>query len=151
MSEKRYVVRLSFEERTQLEALVKTGKVAARRRIHAQVLLKADQGEHGPAWTDARVAEAVSIHGNTVKSIRQRCVEEGLESALNRKKQKRPSRVRKLDGKGEARLIALACGPPPEGRSAWTLRLLADKAVELEICDEPISHTTIWRTLKKTS
>ncbi len=150
MSEKRYLVRLSADERSELQAFVKTGRVAAAKRNHAQVLLKADQGEFGPACSDAIIAEAVDLHTNTVKSIRQRFVEEGLNAALNRKRQKRPSRERKLDGKAEARLVALACGPPPEGRAAWTLRLLADQLVELEICDS-VSHTTIWRTLKKTS
>lgn len=150
MSEKRYVVRLTAEERSALESLVKTGKVPARKRIHADVLLKADQGEHGPSWTDERISEATSVVSNSVKHIRQRFVEDGLAAALDRKKQRSPSRPRKLDGRAEARIIALACGPPPEGRAKWTLRLLASKVVELGIC-EPVSHTTVWETLKKTS
>ena len=151
MSKKQYIVRLTIEERAELEALTRRGRAAARKRTRAHVLLKTDQGEHGSAWTDAHVADAFGIHANTVKSIRQRFVDEGLESALNRKKQKNPSRPRSLDGKAEAHLIALACGAPPEGRSAWTLRLLADRVVELEICEGPVSHSTIWRTLKKTN
>ena len=152
MSKKRYVVELTEEERSELKALVERGKVAAHKRRHAQVLLKADQGEHGPAWTDERTAEALDFHRNTVRGVRQRFVDEGLESALNRKKQKnRGSRPKKLDGAQEAHLIALACGPPPEGRARWTMRLLADKIVELGIVDERISHQTVWERLKKTN
>ncbi len=152
MSKKRYVVRLSAEERAELKGSIKRGKqVAARKRLHAQALLKADEGEFGPSWTDARIAEAYDIAPGTVKSVRQRLVEEGLDSALNRKKQKNPPRPRKLDGAAEARLIATVQGPPPEGRSRWTLRLLSDRIVELGICDEPVSHSAIGRVLKKTS
>ncbi len=97
-----------------------------------------------------RNVEAYDIHTRTVRSVRQRFVEEGLESALNRKKQQNPSRPRKLDGAAEARLIATVQGPPPEGRSRWTLRLLSDRVVELGICDEPVSHSAIGRALKKT-
>ena len=136
MSRKRYVVELTDEERSQLVGLVDRGKVAALKRRHAQVLLKVDEGEFRPAGTDQRVAEALDLHPNTVRGIRQRCVEEGLETALSRKKQKnRGSRPPKLDGAQEARMIALACGPPPEGRARWTVRLLADKIVELDIID----------------
>ena len=151
MSKKRYVVELSEIERSNLRAHVEKGKVAAHKRRHAQVLLKADEGEHGPCWTDERIGEALDIHSNTVKSVRKRLVEEGLDAALNRKKEKhRTFRARKLDGAQEARLIALACGPAPEGRTRWTMRLLADKVVELGIVDEPISHQAIWKRLKKT-
>ncbi len=148
MSEKRYVVRLTKRERTGLLALVKTGKVAARKRAHAQVLLKADQSRQGPAWADERIAEALEIHPNPVKGIRQRFVEQGLEAALKRKKH--PPRLRKLDGAQEDRLVAVACGPPPEGRARWSLRLLAERLVTLEIVDE-ISHETVRQTLGKTS
>lgn len=150
MSKKRWVVCLSSEERVNLEGLIKRGSVAARKRLHAQALLKADEGEWGPSWTDARIAEAYDMGVSTVKSIRRRLVEEGLASALNRKKQANPSRPRKLDGAAEARLIATVQGPPPEGRSRWTLRLLSDQIVELGICDEPVSHSAIGRALKKT-
>ena len=151
MSEKRYRVSLTAAERAELEVLIKRGKqVAARKRLHAQALLKADEGELGPSWTDARISEAYDIHTSTVKSLRQRLVAEGLESALNRKQQQHPSRPRKLDGAAEARLIATVQGPPPQGRSRWTLRLLSDRVVELGICDEPVSHSAIGRVLKKT-
>ena len=151
MSKKRYVVSLSPGERSELNGLIKRGRqVAARKRLHAQALLKADEGKRRPTWTDARIAEAYDISTSTVRSIRQRFVEEGLESALNRKKHKNPPRPRKLDGAAEARLIATVQGPPPEGRSRWTLRLLSDRIVELGICDEPVSHSAIGRVLKKT-
>lgn len=147
---KKYVVELAEVERAELSTLVDRGKVAAHKRRHAQILLKADQGEHGPAWTDERVAEAFEVHPNTVRGIRQRFVEEGLQAALNRKKQRnRKGPPPRLDGAQEARLIALACGPAPEGRARWTLRLLADKVVELGIVDKPIAHQTIWERLKK--
>jgi hypothetical protein len=151
MSKKLYVVELNEQERSELNALVRKGKVAAHKRRHAQVLLKVDEGEHGPGWTDERTAEAHEIHPNTVRGIRQRLVEEGLEAAINRKRQKKRGGPRpKLDGAGEARLIALACGPAPEGRARWTLRLLADKALELGIIDEPMTYQTVWERLKKT-
>ena len=151
MSEKRYIVKLSRSERAELADLIRRGKhkVDARKRVHARVLLKTDQGKHGPGWADARIAEALEIHANSVRAIRQRFVEQGLQAALDRKKQSRPSRERKLDGAKEARLIALACSDPPEGRAKWSLRLLADKAVELQIVDS-ISYETVRRTLKKT-
>ena len=151
MSKKRYVVELTDEERTSLTGIVNKGRVAALKRRHAQVLLKVDEGEHGPGWPDQQVAEALDLPPNTVRGIRQRCVEEGLESALARRKQRnRGSRPPKLDGAQEARMIALACGPPPEGRAGWTVRLLADKIVELGIVNEPISFQTVAQRLKKT-
>jgi hypothetical protein len=145
---KRYVVRLTAEERTSLEALVSKGKCNARKLVHAQILLKVDA--NGPKWVDERAAEAFSVHTNTIRSIRERFVMEGLESALNRKKQCRPSCQRKIDGAAEARLIAIACGEPPEGRARWTLRLLANRLVELQVF-ESISHETVRQTLLKTS
>ena len=151
MSEKRYRVTLTAAERCELEVMIKRGKqVAARKRLHAQALLKTDEGELGSSWTDSRIAEAYDLHTNTVKSLRRRFVEQGLEPALNRKKQQNPSRPRKLDGAAEARLIATVQGPPPPGRSRWTLRLLSDRIVELGISDEPVSHSAIGRVLKKT-
>ncbi len=151
MSEKRYRVYLTEPERAELDGLIKRGhQVAARKRLHAQALLKTDEGEWGSCWTDAQISEAYDIATSTVKSIRQRWVEEGLASALNRKQQQQPSRPRKLDGAAEARLIATVQGPPPEGRSRWTLRLLSDQIVELGISDEPVSHSAIGRVLKKT-
>jgi len=148
----RYVVRLDEAERKQLSDLVMKGKrrVAAKKRLHAQILLKADEGSAGPAWLDDRVAEAFDVHSNTVRNVRRRFVQEGLEAALSRKKQVSPSRQRLLDGEAEARLIAIACGAPPEGRIRWTLHLLADRLVELRIVDG-ISHETVRQTLKKTN
>lgn len=151
MPKKRYFVRLTAEERTTLEGIVYSEKrVAKQRRKRAQILLKVDQGDHGPAWTDAKAAEAFDVVQNTVAVLRRRLVEEGFERALNRKKQKNPSRPRKLDGAAEARLIATVQGPPPEGRAKWSLRLLSDKIIELGISDVPVSHETIGQVLKKT-
>jgi transposase len=143
---KKYIVRLSDEERSQLTELTRKGKAAAYKIRHAHILLKADAA--GPAWTDERIAESFSVSINTVQGVRQRLVEQGLEAALNRKKQVRPSRPPLLDGEEEARLIALRCSEPPAGHARWTLRLLADQAVALDIV-EAISHETVRQTLKK--
>ena len=150
MSVKRYVVELSDEERDELTALVKTEKrVAARKRTRAQVLLKVDQGEHGPGWTDEQVAEAFDVHLNTVRTIRRRLVERGLDGVLERKKQERPSRQPKLDDDAEQELLAIAQSKPPDGRKRWTLHLLADRLVQLKIVDS-ISHETVRKATKKT-
>jgi transposase len=145
---RKYVVRLESEEREVLELLVKKGKTQAYRIKHANVLLVVDAD--GPDWSDEEAADAFGCHVNTVANVRQRFVEQGLEAALERKKQKSPSRERILDGEKEARLIALACSAPPKGRSKWTLQLLADKLVALKVV-ESISDQTVRRTLKKTS
>jgi transposase len=145
---KKYIARLTPEEREDLSRLITKGKAAAYKIRHAHMLLKADAD--GPAWTDERIAESFSSNVNTVAAVRKRFVEEGLEAAVHRKKQVRPSRPLKLDGEKQARLIALRCGKPPEERGRWSLRLLADKAVELQIV-ESISHETVRRSLKKTS
>lgn len=145
---KKYIVRLSKEERQELEALVRKGRTPAYKIRHANILLTVDT--NGPAWTDQRAAEALGCHDNTVRNVRQRFVEQGLTAALERKQQREPSRQRVLDGEGEARLIALACSQPPEGRRRWTLQLLADKLVELSVA-ESISDQTVRRTLKKTN
>lgn len=147
---KKYKVTLTAEERNSLQGLIAAGKAAALKLTHARILLKADAAAGGPAWTDARIAEALEVDVTTVERLRQRFVEQGLDAALGRKKQERPSRPRTLDGKAEARLIALACSAPPQGRVRWTLRLLADKLVELEIVDT-VSTETVRRTLKKTN
>ena len=147
---KKYIIRLSEEERTQLAALVNKGKVAARKRLHAQVLLKADVSAAGAGWTDQQIVEALGVGERTVQALRQRCVEEGLEAALERKKQCRPSRQKVLDGAKEAQLVALCCGKVPAGQVRWTLRLLADELVRLEIVDS-VSHETVRQALKKTS
>jgi transposase len=146
---KKYKVTLTAEERQHLSELIAAGKAAARKLAHARVLLKADAADGGPAWPDARIAEAVEVGVATIERIRQRFVEQGLEAALGRKKQDRPSRPRKLDGRAEARLIALACSAPPEGRKEWTMQLLADRLVELRVVDA-VCDETVRRALKKT-
>jgi transposase len=128
--------------------LVRRGKRAALTMARARILLKADQGKDGEAQTDAQIAEALSVAAKTVFNVRRRWVEEGLEAALQRKKQDCPSRSRKLDGRAEAKLVATCCGPAPQGRARWTLRMLASKMVELEVVDS-ISPETVRGTLKK--
>lgn len=146
----KYVVRLEPAEREQLEVLVRRGKSAARKITRARILLQTDESEAGPAWTDARIAEALGVTVRTVENVRRRLVEKGLEAALKRKKQVGPSRLPKLDGEAEAKLVAVCCSPAPEGRQRWTLRLLANRLVELRIVDS-ISPETVRQTLKKTS
>jgi transposase len=150
MPHKKFLVTLTPEERQQLRKLVSAGKRSARTLTRARILLQADQAEGGPAWEDARIVEALGCGLRTAERIRQRFVEEGLDAALTHKPQERPSRERRLDGAAEARLIALACSQPPEGRARWTLKLLADKLVELEVV-ESVSDETVRRVLKKTS
>ncbi len=147
---KRYVVQLELEERTRLERMVSVGKRAAAMLTHARVLLQADQSAAGRGWTDARIAAGLGLATRTVENIRRRFVEQGLQAALGRKKQCRPSRERLLDGAQEAKLTALCCSKAPNGRRRWTLQLLADRLVELNIVDS-ISYETVRRTLKKTS
>ena len=144
----KYVVRLTAQERHELQTLAAKGKVAVYKVRHAQILLKADAD--GPAWSDRRIAEAFGVHYNTVANVRKRFVEGGLEAALGRKKQSRPSRQPKLDAEGEKKLIAVCKSPPPEGRGRWTLRLLGKRLVELEVVDS-ISPETVRQVLKKTS
>ena len=146
---KKYKVTLTVEECQQLQGLIAAGTAAAKKLTHARILLKADAAEGGPAWTDDRIAEALDVSTDTIGRVRQRFVEQGLEAALVRKKQDRPSRQRKLDGRAEARLIALACSAPPDGRKGWTMKLLADRLVELEVVDA-VSDETVRRALKKT-
>lgn len=146
---KRYLVTLTDEERQTLTAMIGRGKAAARKLMHARVLLKADQSEGRPRLDDGTIAREVQAGRATVERVRKHFVEEGLDASLAR----RPSRrqyLRKLDGDGEAHLVALACGQPPEGRSRWTLRLLADRMVALEHVAE-LSHETVRQVLKKTS
>jgi len=146
---KKYKVTLTAEERQLLHDLVTTGKAAAKKLAHARMLLKADAAPGGPAWLDQDIADAVEVSVATVERVRQRFVEQGLDAALNRKPRERPGREPKLDGRAEARLIAVACSAPPQGRKEWTMRLLADKLVELEVVDS-ISDETVRRALKKT-
>ena len=147
---KRYVVRLEASEREQLQRLVSVGKGAARKLTHARILMQADQSAAGPGWTDERIAEGLGVTTRTIEQVRQRCVEEGLGSALERKKRCRPAVERLLDGAKEARLIAVCGSKAPEGGRRWTLRLLADRLVELKIVDS-ICYETVRRALKKTS
>ena len=144
---KRYVVCLKGREREKLEELLGKGKARATEIRRANILLKADA--NGPGWADARIAEAVGCSMQAVGNVRRRFVERGMEGTVKRKQQDYPSRQPILDGKGEARLLALACGKAPEGRAHWTLRMLADRAVELRIA-EHLSYETVRRTLKKT-
>ncbi len=149
MPSKRYVVELTNQERKALKKLISTGKAAAYRQRHARILLLADENSpHGP-MTDEQIARAVSCGVATVERLRKRFVEEGLEASLTRRKSWRRYQ-RKLDGQREAHLIALACGDPPEGYQRWSLRLLADRMVELNYVDS-LSYQTVRRTLKKTS
>lgn len=144
---KTYLVALPPTERAELGALLASGSAPARTLLHARILLKADQGPDGPAWSDARIVEALETSVPTVERVRRRWVAGGLKEALHR----RPTgpRPRKLDGAGEARLVALACSAPPDGHAQWTLRLLADKLVELEVVPG-IAPNTVRTVLKKT-
>jgi len=146
---RKYVVTLTIEEREQLQALIRAGKASALKLARARVLLKADAAPGGPDWPDERIAEAVEVGLATVGRVRRRFVELGVAAALERRKQARPSRERTLDGRGEAKLIALACSTPPDGRTVWTMQLLADRLVELRVADA-VSDETVRRTLKKT-
>lgn len=149
MPKKKHHIRLSSKEREQLETILRKGKASAHRQCHARILLLADtQGPEG-GWSDAQIARAAQTSIPTVERVRRVCVEHGLERALERKDPDRPYE-RKLDGKGEAQLLALCCGAAPQGHARWTLRLLAARLVELEVVEE-ISHETVRRTLKKTS
>ena len=147
---KRYLVRLTDDERTQLKRLLAQKRLAAQKRKRAQMLLKADASEDGPGWIDTRIAEAFDVTVTTVENVRQRCVLDGLDAAIERKKQCRPSRQRVLDGEKEARLVALCCSKVPAGHGRWTLRMLADELVELKIVDT-ISYETVRTVLKKTN
>ena len=147
---KKYRVTLTAEERRGLQELIASGKAAAQKLAHARILLKADAAPDGSGWADDRIAEAVEVSVATVERVRRRFVEHGLEAALVRKAQDRPSRLPKLDGRAEAHLIALACSKPPAGRAEWTMQLLADKLVELRLVDS-ISDETVRRALQKTS
>lgn len=144
---KKYIVRLTDEERKELESLLNTGKAAAYKIKHANILLQIDAD--GPAWSDEQAAKVFRCHQNTVRNVRQRLVEKGMKAGLERKEQEFPSRAKILDGTAEAHLIALACSDAPEGRSRWTLELLAGKLVELNIV-ESVSYRTVQRVLKKT-
>jgi transposase len=149
MANKQHIVRLTAAERAELRALLAAGTTPARTQTHARILLKCDAGSGGPRWTDVQVAEAVEVSARTVARVRARFARSGLAAALARKP---PARVyrRKLDSAQEARLVAIACTEPPAGQARWSLRLLADRLVELEVVDG-ISPETVRTMLKKTS
>lgn len=144
---KKYIVELTNEERSELQAMVKKGKAAAYKIKHAHILLNADQDPEGAGWKDGEIAKTFHCHITTVENVRRRQVEHGLNSAIERAKHK-AYRPRKLDGRAEAQLVATACSEAPAGRNKWTLRLLADKMVELKIVDS-ISYGTVRNVLKK--
>jgi transposase len=142
-----YIVTLTSEERAMLLELISSGKAAARKLSHARILLKADSSEGSPGWNDAAISQALDVGTATVERVRKRFIEEDLEATLGRHSPGREYR-RKLDGDGEAHLIALACSKSPQGSARWTLRLLADRMVALEYIDE-LSYQTVRRVLKK--
>ena len=146
----RYRVTLTEQERRDLEALTRRGKTGAKKFVHARALLLCDAGPDGPAWAVADVAEALGVTSRTLEHLKRRFVEEGLDAALERKPREKPPREVIFDGAFEARLIALACSDAPEGYQRWTVRLLADKAVELNFATS-VSHMTVQRVLKKTN
>jgi transposase len=146
---KKYRVTLTAEERDQLTALLAAGRASATKQAHARILLKADESDGGPAWADTRIAEAAEVSVATVERVRERFVERGLAAALVRQPQARPSRRAAIDGAAEARLVALACSKPPNGRARWTMQLLADRLVELKVV-ESVSDETVRKVLKKT-
>jgi hypothetical protein len=147
---KKYIVRLSREERETLTKLVTSGRGPARMFIRGRILLKADQGDNGPAWPDEKICEALDVTVQTIERVRKQLVEEGFDAVLSRKEYKQKVSRRKIDGDLEAHLIALSCSEPPKGRARWTLRLLADSVVELGYV-ESISHEAVRQTLKKTN
>ena len=149
MSAKKYRVKLTAEERQELKALVSRGRAAAYKQTHARILLLSDEAQADGPMKDEGIARSLQIGSATVERVRRRCVEEGVAAALGRKRQLK-RRPKRLDGQGEAHLIALACGEPPEGRTGWTLKLLADRLVECAIVDR-ISPETVRQTLKKTN
>jgi len=142
---KRYIVNLTVAERETLTQLVRRDRVSGLKRMRASILLKADDDQ-----TDQEIADDLEVGLVTVERVRKRCIERGVEACLERKTQETPSRPRKLDGVAEAKLVQIACSPPPPGRARWTLSLLADQLVELEVFDR-VSISTIQRGLKKTS
>ena len=147
---KKYIVRLSPEERANLKKLLTSGRGPGRMFTRVRILLKADQSKGGPAWQDVRISEAFDVTVQTIEKVRKQLVEEGFDAVLSRRPYKQKVSRKKIDGDVEAHLIALCCSDPPEGRVRWTLRLLADKVVEFGYVDS-ISHEAIRQTLKKTN
>ena len=147
---KKHIVRLSDDERTRLQKIISSGRGPARMFTRARILLKADQSDEGPKWPDEKISDALDVTIQTIERVRKQLVEEGFESVLSRHEYKQKISRKKIDGDVEAHLIALSCSEPPAGRARWTLRLLADKVVELGYVDS-ISHEAIRQTLKKTN
>jgi len=145
---KKYIVQLDAQQRQMLESLLSGGKESARSQMHARILLKADQGVEGSAWTDEHIAEALEVGRATVERVRKRFLEGGLLDALIRRPQPERPEKRKMDGDLEAHLVTLACSQAEGGQKRWTVRMLADKLIELGYVDQ-ISHQTVWVTLKK--
>jgi transposase len=145
---KKYKVQLDEKQRKQLESILSGGKESARSQMHARILLKADEGTQGPAWTDEQIAQALEVGTATVERVRRRFVEGGFLDALVRRPQPERPDQRKMDGELEARLVTLACSQTEGGQKRWTMRFLADKLVQLGYVDQ-ISHNTVWETLKK--
>ena len=150
MANKKYVVELTLEEREMLISKISKGRLAARANLKARILLKADKGAHGEAWTDRDIWQSLETSPSTVARVREAFVMEGLEAVFTRKRRVHPPVQRVFDGEAEAKLIALACSEPPEGYARWTIRLLAEKVVALEIVDA-VHFNTVGRTLKKTN
>jgi transposase len=147
---KKHIICLSQEQRQALQQIVKTGKAPARQVLHAQILLKVDASEAGPNWSNKQIQEAFGAVASTIWRVRTRFLSEGLPGSVARRSQPERPEKRKLQGEQEAHLIALACQNAPDGQQRWTLRLLADKLVELEVV-ESVSHETVRTTLKKTN
>jgi len=147
---KQHSIVLSREQRRELEALISTGQASARKLTHARILLKADGGPEGPRWSNRQIHEALEVGETTVRRVRHSFAQEGLEAALNRRPQPPRPQQCKLDGEQEAHLVALLCGPAPDGYERWSLRLVASKLVELELV-ESVSHETVRQVLKKTN
>lgn len=149
MPAKKYRVTLTKEEKKKLTAIVKKGKGNARRMARSRILLLADEKRSDGGWKDADIAQALGVHQRTVERVREKCVEQGIEAALNHTRPKK-TRSKVLDGKAEARLVQLACSEAPDGHENWSLQMLADKLIELEIV-ESVSRETVRTTLKKTN
>jgi hypothetical protein len=147
---KKYLINLSREEQDTLKKIITSGRGPARMFTRARILLKADQGEHGPGWLDEQISDALDVTVQTIERVRKQLVEEGFDAVLSRRQYTQKVSRKKIDGNVEAHLIALSCSEPPHGYARWTLRLLADKIVELGYVDT-ISHEAIRQTLKKTN
>lgn len=147
---KKYSIVLTQEQRQSLEKLISSGEASARKLTHARILLKADDGPYGPGWSERQIQEALEVSESTVRRVRHRFLEGGVDLALNRHPQPPRPQKRKLDGAQEAQVVAVLCGPVPDGYEQWSLRLVSRRLVELEITDQ-VSHETVRQVLKKTN